>query len=379
MAECGPYPFGHAGAERFGRAELDEVLGQLLHEERVAIGRVHHGVDQPRERPGARHQLDEAADVVVAEPAEFDALHRPGAAQLGQRRRGRRGQVGRADGAQQHEVVELGRAGEEGQQAERRGIGPLEVVEHEQERPERREERGHRLEEQAALDACVGLAGHHGAVGGQRQLGHQSHELALADECGVASAAHHCADGLHERLERSKALRGAPAPEHGHTVVVDRRRQLPGQARLADARLADDEQHPGPPTPGRPEAGQLVGPAHEGVAPVDGEAGPEVGRLERGQGGGRSSRMGHRSRRWSVRFRWRGSGHECGSCRGVEVERIDEERHRREPGARRRPASRAATPAALMPARSASPSCVRAACRRWPRSSVANVSGTVAA
>ena len=121
---------------------LDERAPQLADEERVAVGEV---ADRLRElgRAGAdlaaRGAADELRHVVAGEAGEPQPHDVVGAAQVGERLRERLRHVGLgvAEGGEQQHARAPGGAREVAQEQERRGVGPVPVLDHEQHRPAR--------------------------------------------------------------------------------------------------------------------------------------------------------------------------------------------------------------------------------------------------
>ena len=152
---------------------LGEAAQHLLDEERVAGGAV-------LERAGERGVADEDGGLGLAEPRERDALHDLLAAEVGE-------QAGRAAGvglrvAQGHEHEQrraVQAADDVAQEQQRRPPRPLEVLDHEQQRPRRRglpEQRGDGLEQPVA--AVLALAG--GSLRAVAELRHERRESGAA-------------------------------------------------------------------------------------------------------------------------------------------------------------------------------------------------------
>ena len=118
------------------RARLDEVAPELGHEERIPAGQLADDGRQSRRRLETGRQADELRDLVHGQPAEPDADDPLGSIDVDQRVGELGGDVGvrvpeRGDekhprsGARAHEVTH---------QLQRRRVGPVHVLEHEQHR-----------------------------------------------------------------------------------------------------------------------------------------------------------------------------------------------------------------------------------------------------
>jgi hypothetical protein len=192
---------------------------QLLGEERVALGARDDRVGQRRRRrafaPG-----EQRGQLVARERAELHHERRAGSPHaVGEAAHalGRCGVVGATGREQQHApLVEVVR--EVDDEIERRRVGPVQVLEHEQ---HRRRRRGVGEQRERVFERARPRAGRRGLVasGAQRpqRLGERLEGQLGADEVEAAPD------------ERPKAGR------------IGTRRQLRGQARLADARVAGDE------------------------------------------------------------------------------------------------------------------------------------------
>src|SRR3954447_5355100 len=206
-----------ARQHRLAHGGRDPLLAggeRLGHEERVATGRTVElaGVD----RVGS----GEHRNCLGRERLEPEALHRWARGEISER------DLKRVPAVEL--VVAVGRdheswdgrdpAAQQAQHVERRRVGPVEILEH--------EERGHAPDELVA-DRGGDLMRPHATAG---------------DEL-VELAAHGLGD-LEQGAERSRREQGvAPAPEHPGTRVV-LVAELPHEGGLADARLAADEDEP---------------------------------------------------------------------------------------------------------------------------------------
>ena len=191
--------------------------------------------------------------------------------------------------------VGTGRAHEVAEQQDGGLVGPLEVVQHEQDRCRRRrvvEDDRHRLEEPVALGGgIVGGLGRHGHDKALGQLGQQSGQLrGLERELAAERLDRHAhdvrPDRLDERLVRHQRLLVAVAVEDD-ALPCRSLGDLSREPRLADAGLADDEgELPHAPSPRTPpeveQAAALLGAVDEG------------GLFVAEQGGRHRHRAGHR-------------------------------------------------------------------------------------
>ena len=135
------------------------MLGELLDEQRVAIGCVGDRRHQPGRGAAVGDQFHQTGDLVSGEATERDPVELGDAPEVADRAGVRGGLVGRADGADHDQLVERPGAGEERQQREGRGVGPVEVLEHQDGRSDPNHQAGDGLEQQALLDLRIGAAG----------------------------------------------------------------------------------------------------------------------------------------------------------------------------------------------------------------------------
>ena len=226
------------------RAGVAAARDQLGEEERVAAGRRAQVGGGVLGSPGEAQQL---ADGVGVERADGHAQQLVVAGQAHQQavelgvRILRRIALG---GEDQHPAAALV-AQDVLEQLDRAAVGPLDVVDDEQDRTHRRLRRQHlgdRLEQQVALDLGGRQLGAHRRHELQ-QLGQQHGQRAAVGDDPLAGPRRHRQEGraqrLHERLERHQRLLGGPSPQHRRAGAVDRRRDVGGDARLAGAGLAD--------------------------------------------------------------------------------------------------------------------------------------------
>ena len=139
-AAAGGQP-GEAAADRLPHRDRYAVrrparrqqVAELAGEERVPAAAFVH-----QRRPAARRRLagkgsNHVGDLGRGQPAQADQLGRGG--QVGERRGHSRGRFAGTVGADQQEAAPCGLPDEEAQQIHRRGVGPLQVVEHHHGRP----------------------------------------------------------------------------------------------------------------------------------------------------------------------------------------------------------------------------------------------------
>ena len=133
--------------------------------------------------------------------------------------------------------------------SQRRAVGPMHVVEHEQHgaRPAGGDEQvEHRAVQAVALRRRIALHGRGEAGQMARNVGKHAGQLAgawarrRAQRVGV-EVLHQMGEGLDEGLVGRGQVRVASAVEHDRALGAGRARELPGQPRLARARLAPDE------------------------------------------------------------------------------------------------------------------------------------------
>ena len=141
--------------------EVAAVPHDLLDEERVALGlAVQRGHEVGRRL--AAEGGDELGDLAAREPVERDVGEHRVAPQRGDQLRERVAVVdlGVAVGAEEHRAPRLRRPDQMAQHLQRRAVGPLQVVEHEQQRRaggDLGQQRGEGVEQPLALDARVRL------------------------------------------------------------------------------------------------------------------------------------------------------------------------------------------------------------------------------
>ena len=281
-----------------------QVAQDLLDEERVALGLAvqrRHEVRGGRAAPWACDQLPDLAGVEALERDVREAVLAP---QRGDQLRQRVPllELRVAVGAEEHRAPRLGRAHEVAQQLHGRAVGPVQVVEDEQQRRARGQlgqQRGERVEQALALRPDLVEAG--GRHGGRRvrhaELRQQRGEVGRARaeplrRAGQRRAARPAAQHLQHGLVGAGAGLVEAAVEHDRAVRVHGARELGGEPRLADPRLAR-EQHEAAVVgerrvPRLLQRGEVVRAAHERAA---GGRGGERGGQRRGRERERGGRL----------------------------------------------------------------------------------------
>ena len=243
-----------------------QQLDELVDEERVAGARVVHGLHEPRRHArrvavveAARARGRQAGDVVAAEAFERQPRGRAGEAAE------RRGQVvagvrlGVAVG-RDREDREIGqRAPEELEREHRRDVGPVQVVEHDDERAalgDGREQAGDRVEEAKARLVGVEVRRHRGRPERAGELGQQAGDPRSAGaepgaQPGGVLAARERAGDLHPRpVRRRAAAVPARAPRPRGPAIGRVLDEGARERRLPDARLARHDDEPAAPRDG---------------------------------------------------------------------------------------------------------------------------------
>ncbi len=239
------------------RLPLDERAPELAQQERVALGEVADRAGEPcvgRVDLAAARPANELPDVLLAEAAQVQAHDVVGAAQVGERLGELCGDVGLGvpeRGEQEHAGLAR-RPREVAQEHERRGVRPVPVLEHEQQRLPAscaREEVGHRRVQAMTLGVGIGGDRRQQAVDAGGQIGHEPAQLAT----GAAEVrAEHVGVGTpHELIER---LREGPvgglhdgvacAVEHEHPFRGELVREFAHEAALARSGLAAHQRQP---------------------------------------------------------------------------------------------------------------------------------------
>ena len=268
-------------AHALGRAQLARVgerAPELADEERVAAGQL---ADLAGDLRVGAHELGHLVARQPREPQAHDVL---GAAQVGQRLAQRLRHVGVAEGGQ-HQQARAGAAARQvPQQAERRPVGPVRVLEHEQHRAvlaDPRQQVGDRGVQAVADRVRVGVGRF------APELGQQARELAAGRPergpqlLGVDDA-YEVVERLHEGAVGRAHDRVAGAVEHQRAALGGLCRELAHEPALARAGLAAD-QHDPPAVVGAPrqqgaQRVQLV------LAPDEGERGRQAQRSRKRHG-----------------------------------------------------------------------------------------------
>ena len=202
-------------------AALTGEAGVLHQEERVAVGAGTERVGLRRGGGRGRDRRDDLPRLRGAQPGELEPQRVPTGQHLGELGELARGwRLGPPRG-EDHQPSGLGGLGEQAQHPQRRGVGPVQVVEDHQ------EVLVHRRVQHGAGD---GLPRPEAGGALTRALRRPRREL-------VAEVAEHAGPGI----ERWRALvLGAPADEHPDSLGGRRGRQLRAQPALADAGFACD-------------------------------------------------------------------------------------------------------------------------------------------
>ncbi len=258
----GPEAGGQDLAQGRGQAAVARpLLGreQLLDEERVAVGAL---VDAPDGGAIGRRAQDGQRQIGrgrLVEPLEVDALGAAGALQLGQPRAHRVAavQLVRADGQGQGDALGAQAAHEVGDGVAGRRVGPVEVLDDEQQRLALAQAMDDAQDglQQARLgplglgaDARAGrLRLARGQVRGERRDEPGQVRPIRTDDVQPRlgrQVVGQAAQGFDQRAVGQTALAdvGARAAQHAHPVRLGHRGQLGDQPGLADAGLAGDEQ-----------------------------------------------------------------------------------------------------------------------------------------
>ncbi len=258
-------------------ARLTDVGADLLDEERIARGRAPDAVHETGPRLDVA-RVDELPDLALAQAPERDVLGDAVVAEVGDDSSQRMvaDHLARAIRAEHAERRRIDLAGEVAEQCQRGAIGPVEVVQHEEQRcalGDAAEQGVDRLEHEVALGVGLGpdrlgeVGEPHADVGDQA-----GEERAAAHEVGAdlggISVPQVLLDGLDERLVRDDVLLVAATEQDGRAVVVDVACELCGEPALADARVAADQHEAAlrgvdGARPGRSERLELVGAADE--------------------------------------------------------------------------------------------------------------------
>jgi hypothetical protein len=202
-----------------GRARLGQPAQHLLDEECVAAGA---GVDAGGDAGIPEQLTGQCGDVVLVQAAEPDAVERAVALEVGERagERAAAAELGVAIGADDGERAGASRAEHEAREQQRAAVGPVEVVDDQQQRGAVRERGVDGVEQAVARAGVVGRAG-----------------LERVGGAGLAQR-------LGERLERRQRLLRAAAEQDGGALGKRVGRELVGKPGLADAGLAGQQHEP---------------------------------------------------------------------------------------------------------------------------------------
>ena len=266
------------GALEAARA-LAQVAHDLLDEERVALGLPVQRRDEVGGRRGGAVRLHQRRDLAGLEAVELEVGEDVLAPQRGDQLRERVAllELGVAVGAEEHRAPRLGRAHEVAQELHGRAVGPVQIVEDEQQRSaggELGEQRGERVEQALALHPGLVEAGrgHGGRADRHAELRQQGGEVGRTRaeprrRAGQRRPAGPAAEHLQHGLVGAGAGLVEAAVEHHRAVRVRGPRELRGEARLADPGLAREQHEPAVVAQGRlprlPQRGEVGLPAHE--------------------------------------------------------------------------------------------------------------------
>ena len=244
-----------SGVPPFEQCSRAEHARHLAEEERVALGAPVERGHQAVGGCDAGVQLDEAADGRLGKALQREASRVMFAGELedGGGQRMIAPDLGLAVGADDHEARPLELAADELEQQQRGGVGGVQVVEHEEERPGTRgvpQERGHRVEQAEARS--VGAQ-----CGWLRNLGealaHLRHHLSEVGRSGPEleperlglARVHVGTQGLDPRpVGRCSACLPAAAEQHPHAELFGSCRELVRQPALPDPGLPADQHQP---------------------------------------------------------------------------------------------------------------------------------------
>jgi hypothetical protein len=325
---------GHAGLEqRDGAAEVPVGIGEMAHdlldEEGVAVGLAVQLLDERRRPRTAAERAHERAGLGGVEACDVEPVERPLAAQAGEQRLERLAALVGPGGGEEERGLGGGRAHEVGDELERRLVGPVQVVEDDEQR--RRagdlgEQRRDGVEEAEPLGAELPhVQRARGAVRRRAEL--RQHDAQLtgaraepAGERGERGAARPAAQHLHDRLiGRDPLLVEAPV-EDDRAVAVRVVGELGGEPRLSDARVPGEHDEPAgaarAAAPRVVEARRLGRAADESMPAADAV---ERGRPAAGGDGRRRARRRERALRWPSVQEPFVHGHRFGPRRGPQL------------------------------------------------------------
>ena len=280
----------------------------LLDEERVALGLAVKRVREMRRWRAPEPFGDHRRDLPPVQASQPQPLDGPLAVQVREHRSQRLAQLRIAVGADDEHAFCLDRAHDVRQEQGGRLVRPVEVLEHQHDRPRSRrirEQRGGALE-QAEPPALRIAACRLGKVRqSPGELGNEARKFApvyveLTPEHVRRDRRDVPTERLDERLIGDQYLLVTAAKEHRRALLVSGAGELARQTRLTDARLAGDHPEPAQPTlsirPSGPKPAKGVLAADERAA------------LQRLQGPGQ----------WRPRFGWRRRDGACMRVDGLE-------------------------------------------------------------
>ncbi len=261
-------------------AFVHELAPELRDEERVAAGELADGLRQLRRRLGTRRQPDELGELAVGEPPEPDPNDTLRSIDVDERLRELGGDVrlGVAKGRNDQHPCRGARADEVPDEEQRRRVGPVQVLEHEQDGRLGRdtdEELGHRGVEAQPLGVRVGGRPSPRAGGTRAELRDEPCEVDRRGAEGVENGRRDAArpdqlgEGGRERRV-GRADDGVAVPiEHRRPFLGELGGELPDEPALPGAGLAGDERCATAltdcPRQQRAQLGELTGPAGECV------------------------------------------------------------------------------------------------------------------
>jgi hypothetical protein len=232
---------GHAGVQRRPQrlgdalqvARLPHVGDEMLHEQRIACATLH----EPGRRSGV--QAERRGGDGGIEPAERDFAGRPAQPQLADER------IRPVTGGHDQQARRMAAAHDGADQVARRGIRPLQVLEHEDDGPAG----GQRLERLDEL-AHHALAGHAvrallGRLRAQpRQVGEPARRAGGQHAGHLGLGLRGPAEAVEQRQERLSRPAQGDALARDHERLTRAGEQGLDQRALADPRLAGDEHEP---------------------------------------------------------------------------------------------------------------------------------------
>ena len=279
-AEPGQAPLDHLADPHRDPRRLaglgEQQAGHLLDEERVAAGPPPDAGDQRRVGLTTEDAGNEPGRLGLVERSQRDdGAPRDEVGEQGDERVAL-GLLEVAPGAEDQHPGGREPAGQEVQELERRGVGPLQVFQDDDQRPLAggRQQHGGELVEQPEAGRRGQLVAGRRLVGRPRQLGQEPGQRGGAGREPRRSPAsgHERPEHLHPGPVRRRALpRPAPAPHHPRAARLRRGRRRGDHRRLADAGLAGEQDQPAPPADqlldGADELGEHVVPPGEPGVP----------------------------------------------------------------------------------------------------------------